>query len=169
MKLSRILAAALASLAASLVFAMGHAATAQAQYGGTQGFIIDPAEGYPGDTVNLLGTGCGANTTVVFTILQNGQIIATTRANADPDGTFFVEGVVIPDIAPGTYDVEAHCGTRSMVAQMTVLARSRPPGPLAFTGANSVPLIRAGVILVAAGALALFGVRRRRQAEAVPS
>ena len=169
MKLSRILALGLASVAASLVFAMGYAATAQAQYGGTQGFIIDPAEGFPGDTVNLLGTGCGANTTVVFTILQNGQIIATTSANADPDGTFFVEGVVIPDIPAGTYDIEARCGTRSMVAQMTVLARSRPPGPLAFTGANSVPLIRVGVILLAGGALALFGVRRRRQIEPASS
>ena len=147
----------------ALALLLGLPSVAQAQYGGTQGFIIDPAQGYPGDTVNLLGTGCGANSPVTFTIVQNGQVIATTTANADPDGSFFVNGVVIPNLPPGVYDVRADCGSRSLVAQMTILARPPVPSRLAFSGSNSLPTVKIAVLLIGMGALAIVAVRRRRR------
>ena len=85
--------------------ALPHAA--HAQYGGAQGFLIDPPQGYPGDRVNLLGTGCGPRSTVTFVITETNTGWTQTTSGSDADGSFFVGGVEIPDLPPGTYTVEA--------------------------------------------------------------
>lgn len=83
-----------------------------AQYGGNQGFLIDPPIAEQGERVNFLGVACGANTEIVFIIRELGLIIARTVTSADGDGAFFVSNVLVPDdLPPGLYTIEARCMT----------------------------------------------------------
>ena len=151
----------------STVFAVATVASpAAAQYGGGSGFIIDPNEVFPGESVSFLGTGCEPGSTVVFTIPSLGLDLGSTTADNTAEGNFFLGNVTIPSTTPpGIYDVHATCGDTNLVSSLTVL---QPPttggGGLAVTGSSrTIPLARIGVLLVAAGGLALLVAGKRRE------
>lgn len=134
------------------------AGPALAQYvPGQPGFIIDPTEGYPGDSISVSGQGCPPASTVIFTI--DGQVIGELIASNDPDGTF-TGTLIAPDLPPGTYTIVATCGQIVMSNSFTMLAIET--GSLPITGSDPFQIARWGLLLVAAGGLLLIGVRGTR-------
>ena len=159
----------LISILISIVIAIATmAAPAAAQYGGGGGFIIDPNEVLPGESVSFLGTGCEPGDQVVFTIPSLGLDLGSTTADNTAEGNFFLGNVVIPESTPpGVYDVHATCGDTNLVSSLTVLEPTGVSpgggGGLAITGSNrTIPAARIGVLLVAAGGLALLVAGKRR-------
>ncbi|MDH3704668.1 MAG: hypothetical protein OES57_01290 [Acidimicrobiia bacterium] len=157
----------LALAVALAVVAIVGVSPAAAQYGGTQGFVIDPPVINTGDTVSMLGTGCQDASTVVFTIEPLGITLGQTTPLAN--GDFFLPDVTL-DLAPGVYPVTATCGDVSMVAQVTVLAVGAGvgidtdgdgiPDSVAFTGAGTLVVKLALVVLCLGSFILLAGKRR---------
>ncbi len=154
-----------------LVLTVG-SAPALAQYGGTQGFVIDPPVVHTGDTVSMLGTGCEGDPTVVFTIEPLGITLGETTPL--DNGDFFLPNVVL-DLAPGVYPITATCGDTVMVAQVTVLALGAGvdangdgiPDAVAFTGVGTLVIKVALAVLCIGLFFILTGRRRREQDEPV--
>lgn len=158
------------TLIAVLVALFVAATPAAAQYGGNQGFLIEPPQVFPGDTVSFLGTGCPPGSTVTFTIPSLGIELGSTTADNTSEGNFFLGDVVIPEsVPPGSHDVVATCGDTTLVASLTVL---QPPtttsgGGLAVTGSSTtIPMTKIAVGLIAVGGLVLLMTGRRRERRA---
>lgn len=143
--------------------------TAHAQYGGTQGFVIDPPVINTGGSVSMLGTGCEDTSSVVFTIEPLGITLGETTP--DTNGDFFLPDVTL-DLAPGVYPVTATCGDLAMVAQVTVLAAGAGvgidtdgdgiPDSVAFTGAGTM-IIKGGLAVFCLGLFFVLATRRRSE------
>lgn len=173
-------------LMTALVVVLATAGVSGAQYGGNQGFIINPSQVFAGNSVSFLGTGCEPGSTVTFTIedltIQPDSTVVVTRSalaldlgstNADntSEGNFFLGNVVIPiGTPPGIYDVTAVCGDTTLTASLTVLALppTTTPPSLAVTGTSStIPMAKVAVVLIALGGaiLLITGKRRERSAQ----
>lgn len=162
-----------------LVSAVGLAVVASAgpvaaQYGGTQGFIVDPPVINSGSEIALLGTGCEGESSVVFTIEPLGITLGETTP--DPNGDFYLPNVPI-DLDPGIYPITATCGDLILVAQITVLAGDGLlggidtdgdgiPDQFAFTGASTT-IIKLAAVALTAGVFFVL-VARRRQPDLAP-
>ncbi|MGI9602576.1 MAG: hypothetical protein ACR2QE_11870 [Acidimicrobiales bacterium] len=142
---------------------------AHAQYGGTQGFVIDPPVINTGGTVSMLGTGCEGEPAVVFTIEPLGITLGETTP--DTNGDFFLPDVTLA-LQPGVYPVTATCGDVVMVAQVTVLAVGAGvgvdtdgdgiPDSVAFTGAGTL-IIKSGLVLLCLGLFFILAAKRRNE------
>lgn len=129
------------------------------------GIEVDDDTPGPGDTVTVSGESCaiGAEVTITF----GGVEVATTIVGED--GTFSVTFEVPDDTEPGTYEVEATgCGAEVIGTAITVAGPTPTTiggNSLPQTGSSSTePLVRTGAVLVAAGAVVVYAVRRRQQA-----
>jgi LPXTG-motif cell wall-anchored protein len=129
------------------------------------GLTVDNPNPEPGDTITIGGTACAAD--VEVTISFGGEVIG--KATTDADGNFTFKYTVPADTAPGTYEISVTaCDTEVLSEQITVVAAPTTTvagQDLPQTGSNSTePLARTGLVLVTAGALLVFGVRRRQKA-----
>lgn len=161
LKLTILLAAACALIAST-------GGIASAQYGGNQGFIINPSQTLPGGEVSFLGTGCAPGSQVTFTIANPAIDLGTTTADNTSEGNFFLGNVVIPiGTPPGVYTVTATCGDTILVASLTVLDVPLPPpssGGLAVTGSSrTIPMAKIAIVLIAVGGAILLATGRRRE------
>ena len=151
------------------------ASPAMAGDGGTDGgyppppgITVDPENPDPGDTVTVSGEGCEVGATV--TISFGGVEVGTTTVGED--GTFSFEFEVPDDSEAGTYEVEVSgCGADVLGTTITVAAAPTTTTiggtALPQTGSSSTePLVRTGAVLVAAGAVLVYAMRRRQQATA---
>lgn len=165
----RLFALALAGLL-GLVLAAGPAMAGDDEdYEPPPSIVVDDDTPEAGDTVTVSGESCaiGAEVTITF----GGVEVATTTVGAD--GTFSVTFDVPDDTEPGTYEVQATgCGPEVLGTTITVtgpVATTTTIGGTALpqTGSSSTePLVRTGAVLVAAGAVLVYAVRRRQQAAA---
>lgn len=165
---ARGLAFALSLAIAVMVGVLG-ATPARAQYGGTQGFVIDPPVINTGDTVSMLGTGCEGEAVVVFTIEPLGVTLGQTAPL--PNGDFYLPDVPL-DLSPGVYPVTATCGDVSMVAQVTVLAVGAGvgvdtngdgiPDAVAFTGAGTL-IVKLALLVLCVGLFIVLASKRRSE------
>jgi LPXTG-motif cell wall-anchored protein len=160
----------LMALTAVLVAVGTPIAPAFAQYvPGEPGFIIDHTTIPVGGTFGITGQGCPPGSTVVFSL--NGTTIGTAQASNDSAGTFSTSITLPSSFGPGTYTVIGRCGDIVMQNQITVTSgaaasgagrTASTSGALPSTGADSLPYVRAGLVLVALGGLLVLATRRRR-------
>jgi hypothetical protein len=130
------------------------------EYTPPPGIVVDDPTPDPGGQVTVTGESCEVGATV--TISLGGVVVGTAVVGAD--GTFTATFTVPADTAPGTYEVSVtNCATEVLGTTITV---GGPQGTaLPRTGSNSTePLVRTGVVLVAAGVVLVYAVRRRQQA-----
>lgn len=166
----------IASVACLLVLAAP--AVAHAQYGGSQGMLVDPASAFPGDTVRVIGTGCEPLAEIIFTMVvpvpppppTNGDAdattteaapafeereVGTTRATRDGDGGFVADITLPESLTPGIHTLTARCGDLELTADIEILdADDGPDGPLAFTDDRddgiSTPWLLIGLVATSA-------------------
>jgi len=131
----------------------------------------------PGETITVSGTAAVGSATV-FIGLDDKTLLAETTAEAFTHA-FSVQVTIPAGTTPGTHTISAFQDDEeaclSQVATVTVSSTAVPPtsppatAPLARTGSNNtMPLIRLGFGLLAAGGVAIF-VSRRRKSSATAS
>ncbi|MDY7100227.1 MAG: hypothetical protein S0880_03480 [Actinomycetota bacterium] len=140
---------------------------------------VNPGTAPPGGTTTISGGGCLPGTT--FTVFLGPDELTTGTVSADGrvDAT-----VTIPfDAVPGSYTLSVVCtgeneAERTLTGALSVVLQSPGGGSgglggLPFTGASSDRLIRIGVALCGAGAVAAAVARwligRRSATEATPA
>ncbi|MEJ5255106.1 MAG: carboxypeptidase-like regulatory domain-containing protein [Acidimicrobiales bacterium] len=159
----RLLLAVCAAGLALLVVAP--AAQAQPGYeGGTTLTVSDPSPGC-GSSVTLTGTGFKPNAEVTLTE-QGGGVVGT--ATTDASGSFSFVWVIPQPCTAGTVVITASDGTTVMGVSITIGAGSggtSAPATLPRTGSDSANLLRAGVLLIAAGGLLVLATRKRAAAK----
>jgi hypothetical protein len=101
-----------------------------------------------GGTVTVTGSGFTPGSTVPLSL--NGSAVASTTASGT--GTISTQ-ITIPANATSPVVISAP-GCQVSVTPGAV-------GPLAFTGSDTQPLLIAGLVAVAVGAVAVVGTRRR--------
>ena len=158
-----------AVLAGLLIFgapahAQETAPAADDDYTACSNFTVDPSSANPGDSVTVTGTAATGGATI--DIFVNDALAAQTTSDAGTNA--FSADVDIPADASDPVVITAKqegdatdpfvgC---TQVASLEILA---PVEPLARTGANStLPLVRLGFALVAAGGLVILVSRRRK-------
>ena len=164
--LRRTLTALALCLAALL--ALAGPASAGEEYTPPPGIEVDNDTPEPGDSVTITGEGCEVGAEVSITL--DGVEVAT--ATIGEDGTFSATFDVPADAEPGDYEVQViGCGTEVLSSIITVggavTTTSIGGAALPQTGSSSTePLVRTGAVLVAAGGVLVYAVRRRQQAAA---
>jgi hypothetical protein len=133
---------------------------------------VRPANPTAGSTVTVSGTAASANADLAIVLLPDTFLNSTTTG---ADRSFSVE-VTIPSGATGTitlqavqFGEDAEAGCTNQVASLDIVKpvtpAAKPPAaePLARTGSNNtLPLVRLGFGLLAAGGMAIFVSRRRK-------
>lgn len=164
MRASRTLRLLLAACAAGLaLLVVAPAAQAQPGYeGGTTFTVSNPSPGC-GSSVTLTGTGFAPNASVTLTEQGRGTIGTVTT---DANGNFSFVWTVPQPCTPGTVVITASDGTTVMSVSITIGETGGAPSPVTLprTGSDNGNLIRAGVLLVAAGGLLVLATRKRAAA-----
>lgn len=146
-----------------LAFLAGPAA---AQYPDGPSASIDDTSVLAGGVVNITGQDCLDDDVVDVTL--DGELIGTLPV-AD-DGTFGGAITIPADTAPGTYTLEATCGSDVLSIEITVSAAGVTPTgndpALARTGTSVDGLVKIGGGLLVAGAAATLIATKRRTASA---
>ncbi|HMK13314.1 MAG TPA: hypothetical protein VK461_17120, partial [Acidimicrobiales bacterium] len=102
----------------------------------------------PGGDVNATGQGCDPGATV--TLEMEGQQVGTTTAK--DDGSFSAP-VDVPDLDPGRFEVQAHCGP-VLTTELDVV--------LASSVSNNSSILVAAFFLIVLFALLWYGWQARR-------
>ncbi len=160
----RALIAAFAGVMALMVLAP--AAHAQYPPSGTI-TLISPVVN-PGDSDEVVLTGCAPGAEATFEI-EGVEVIGSAVANAE--GVAEIPFTVPSDLAPGTYTVTGRClapdGEELVVSTtLTVVEPGVTPitpgtGTLPRTGSDYTALLRVGALLVLAGGLFAIVARKR--------
>ena len=132
------------------------------EYPEDPGIEVDDSTPDAGDTITVSGQACAAG--VGVDIFLGGVKVGETVT--DSEGKFSVDIEVPENTAPGTYELTA-VGCDVEVLGVTITVGGPTPGGTALpvTGSSSTePLVRTGAVLVAAGAVLVYAVRRRQQA-----
>jgi hypothetical protein len=132
---------------------------------------VSPTNPTAGSTVTVSGIAASANADIAIVLLPDTFLNSTTTG---ADRSFSVQ-VTIPSTATGTIKLQAvqfgddaDAGCTNQVASLNIAkppVTPTPPGnePLARTGSNNtMPLVRLGFGLLAAGGMAIFVSRRRK-------
>lgn len=176
MKPSGVLGRVVLLLVVATAGIIGAAAPSHAQtYPSVPTLTVDKATVTPCEKANLTGTGFLPNTTV--TISADGTVIGTVMT--DSSGNFTFPYMVSCTAVSGQITFTATDGVNTLSATVTVSSSATSggsgttgagtsgtsagstSGTLTTTGAYVEPLIRAAVLLIAAGGLLLLALRRR--------
>lgn len=176
---------------ASLLFVVSAGAqtpSPNSNYQGCQAFLSDVSV-RPGQTITISGSGANPGDTVTATIA--GSVGTLGTGTGDATGNFSFPGTIPATAAPGAHAVTVACGPNGGVANITVTVGTAGSGsgPVTTVGAGAgngqgsgsggagngalprtgadrlIPLVKLGVVLVAAGGLILAASRRRRWAQ----
>lgn len=155
---SAFLAVLTFAVGALLLAEPGSAQTPNSNYQGCQAFASDTTV-VGGQTITVTGTGANPGDTV--TAMIGPDTVGT--GVADGNGNFSFPGTVLVTPSPDVSTLTVTCGPSGGAASITISAEvpRSGTGPLATTGANTLPLAKLGVALVAAGGLVLAVYRRR--------
>jgi hypothetical protein len=151
----------LAPIALALLFIVGLAPSALAGGSGTQ-----PATTVSGDDITVVGTGFTPGETVNFSI-QDTSYTCSSVANAEGAATCTFTEVPAGSYAVNVLGVSSN-NTQSFAGVTVQAATDSGSGTgsdaLADTGSESLPLARVGIVLLAAGAVAVYAGQKRRTA-----
>ena len=162
-------------LIAALTLTLGFTTAASAQttinivnYGNLT-IIINNITVLPGGTVIIMGSGFIPNSTVTVTVASDPYVAGTPTA--DSSGSFTLSFAAPTEV--GSHTITATDGTNTLAIPFEVSAAGAattgtpavtPGGTLPYTGSDSsLPLAQGGAMLVAAGAVTVFMVRKRQQ------
>ena len=161
---TRSLALLLAVLAAALFVVASPAEAGEYPPPEDCAVAVDDDSPEPGDTITITGESwpAGAEVTVLF----GDDEVGTTTAGED--GTWSFEYTIPADLEEGDYAVSAEgCETGEVLGTTVTVEEGAAPADIPRTGSNSTePLVRTGAVLLAAGAVLVYAVRRRSQAVA---
>jgi hypothetical protein len=127
------------------------------------GIRVSPGEAHPGQRIHITVPGCAVGPTRHTATSAAFAHRATLHGKAD---TGEADPRIKPGLTPGTYRIEAFCGTHHTVLGQVVVAQHRPTAaPKASPGrsdSNGPYWALAAVLALLAGGGALLAVRRRR-------
>jgi hypothetical protein len=160
--ISRTLALLLAAAGILLLGTAPAMAGEQEEYPPTDCSVtVDDDTPSAGDTITVSGENWPAGATVTIFV---GGVEAGT-ATAGDDGTWSAQ-ITVPETA-GDYEVTANgCGATQNVLGTTISVGAAPQALPATGSSSTEPLVRTGAVLIAAGAVLVYAVRRRSQAAA---
>lgn len=154
----------IAPLFIALLCIVGFAPSALAGGSGPQ-----PSATVNGDSVTVTTTGCDPASSVSAELTKDGATVATKTGTASGTGD---ASIVFSGLSAGTYSAEVTCnvgGTPrtqvlgNLVVQAASATTVAAGGALPDTGSDSsLPLARLGIVLVAAGGVAIFAGQKRR-------
>jgi hypothetical protein len=158
----RLLASTLVVLLAGLFTASTSAAQESPSLEGC-GYVSPTATVTPlgNGVVRVEGSCCAPGSDVVITITLDatGEVVGQKTVKADKDGNFKATINAGKAVGPATVTITCDGVTQTLG---TTLSRSTGGGALARTGDDtSIPLARLGVVLLAAGGLAVYAARKR--------
>jgi len=118
------------------------------------------------ETIRVEGGCCAPKTDVVITVTldETGAVIGQKTVKAANDGTFKATINVGKNIGPATVNIVCNTGTGAvtLVRGTTLFMDAAGAVNLPRTGDDtSIPLARLGVVLLAAGGLAVYAARKR--------
>ena len=110
-----------------------------------------PSEAYPGDVVTVQLSGFPPYTLVQEVSIWGVDLLGGRVVNTDPGGNAAIDGVSVPDLSNGDYEVLAIVGGAPVIGQVTVLTIPPTPTPppypdpalLAQRGPQPSELVRA--------------------------
>jgi LPXTG-motif cell wall-anchored protein len=122
----------------------------------------------PDRNIRVTGEGCPPGSTGTYELRRGasqgqGPVVDSGEFPVDDNGEF--DFIADTDGRPGRYTITVTCGGETFVLGVTV-----PGGGAALptTGSDdSLPLARAGVVLVALGGLAVYASRKRQRRSAI--
>lgn len=170
----RILTSVLLALAATLFFAAPVAAQDDDD-GYNENPVVDSEVNEDG-SVTVTGENCPPNSTGTYEVRRGsrqgqGPVVDSGTFQTDDEGRFQFRTKPLPD---GRYTIAVTCGGETTVLSVVIGNGAAPGGPrprpavdarggsLATTGTDSAePLARLGVLLVAAGGLAVYAAKKR--------
>ena len=127
---------------------------------------VDDDTPQAGDTIVISGANWDPEGTA--TVLVGGAEVGTV--DVEDDGTWTFEYAIPADAEAGDYEVTAEGCEGGEVLGTTITVAAAPaaePGAIPRTGSSTTePLVRTGAVLIAAGGVLLYAVRRRREAAA---
>ncbi len=135
------------------------------------GFVLDPPIVPAGaETVDVAGSGYTPGGTADFYIARVSSpdtkvLVGSLPVGEDPDGDVAGTLTIPAEFrSNGEYQISSECPDGSVATNVLIVGTGTPTtlAPLPVTGSDStMGLVRVGVALLAAGALALIVVRRR--------
>lgn len=137
---------------------------ASAEYGGPSTVTV-----VQGETLNVTGDGCLANSTVTFSITAGAFEAKVGSTTTGTDGSYATTVTVPTDTPVGTATATATCegpdGTVTKVLNLKVVAAEAvPAGTLARTGSsNTQMLVGVGAGFLLLGGTLAIGARRTRK------
>ncbi len=164
-RISSTLAVLLAVAAATLVVSAAPASAGEEEYPPEVDCTVSvsPDDPEAGDEIVISGEHWEAGATV--TVLVGGAEVG--EATVAEDGTWELEYTIPADAEAGDYAISAEpCETGDVLGTTITVAEpaAAAPGDLPRTGSSTTePLVRTGAVLLAAGAVLVYAVRRRNQ------
>jgi hypothetical protein len=160
-----------AALLAVCLALLASPAGAQPYPPATGGLALSDSTVAPGEPVTLTGSGAAPGSTVTVT-LAGVTGVDPIRTEAGPDGAYEVLVRLPAGLTPGSYTIVATSsrgvlGTAILRVRVSVgggTGLSRGIGGLPFTGADVLPGLTTGVLLIVAGGVVLLSIRRRSPA-----
>ncbi len=85
------------------------------------GITIMPEQARPGELVTIELVGMPVFELVTSVSIAGGNRLGNTVINTDRNGNATVEGIIVPDVAPGIYSVHVTVGRETVVGQLEIL------------------------------------------------
>jgi LPXTG-motif cell wall-anchored protein len=148
-------------LAGLIVVAAAPVVQAQQGYAGGATLTVSNPAPACGSPVTLTGTGFKPNAPVTLT-QEGGGTIGT--ATTDANGTFSFVWTIAEPCTAGTVVIQASDGTTVLSVSITIggtTVQTTGTTTLPRTGSDNGNLLRAGILLVAAGGLLVLATRKR--------
>jgi LPXTG-motif cell wall-anchored protein len=124
-----------------------------------------------GESVELIADGWEPGTEVFFYVLVDGEKVLIGSAIADENGDAIFDWTIPAGVCCGDFDIEIEGideetgEPRTAVAAVFVYEFGAgvpgDGGELPYTGSNSTSIVRIGLVLLVAGGVSVFAVRRR--------
>lgn len=124
-----------------------------------------------GESVELFSDGWEPGTEVSFYVLIDGEQVLIGTAIADENGDAVFDWTIPAGVCCGDFDIEIEGideetgEPRTAVAEVFIYEFGAgvpgDGGELPYTGSNSTSIVRIGLVLLVAGGVSVFAVRRR--------
>jgi LPXTG-motif cell wall-anchored protein len=124
-----------------------------------------------GESVELVADGWEPGTEVFFYVVVNGEQVLIGSAIADENGEAVFDWTIPAGVCCGDFEIEIEGideetgEPRTATAEITIYEFGGgvpgDGGDLPYTGSNSTSIVRIGLVLLVAGGVSVFAVRRR--------
>ena len=124
-----------------------------------------------GESVELVADGWEPGTEVFFYVIVDGEQVLIGSAIADENGEAVFDWTIPAGVCCGDFEIEIEGideetgEPRTATAEITIYEFGGgvpgDGGQLPYTGSNSTSIVRIGLVLLVAGGVSVFAVRRR--------